>query len=476
MYKYLRALSLFLIISSPLIAIQRHVYESNGAQGIQDSINVSSTYDTVMVHKGIYYVRDIDSLGITMKDSIILFSPNPDSVTLNGLNSTGTDTAYHVIYCDFGNSDSSGALIKGFKITGGNASGDGHPNGFGGGICCLNSSPVIESCIITDNYAKSGGGIYSYCGSPIIVKNSIANNSCSQCGGGMRLLYGTPIVVENSIINNYSNWLGGGIFSDYSASTILRNTINHNSAHWDGGGVWLNAGNIILRDNIIINDSARDYGGGIYLERANVTIEENTIVNNHAKFGGGIYSCGFPKIKYNIIIDTTFCAIYIKTDSAFIDSNNIYATGYAVSNSDSFDIDARYNYWGTVDTNTINAKIYDFYDNSTMGIVCYQPFLTDSLKFGIEEKKIENIKTNLSIYPNPSFGNSIIKYGLPEKATVSLTLYDISGRLVQTMYSGTQKAGDHTININSYKIAKGIYFAKLNAGDFKATKKLILMR
>ncbi|MDI6840491.1 MAG: hypothetical protein QMD71_06570 [bacterium] len=72
----------------------------------------------------------------------------------------------------------------------------------------------------------------------------------------------------------------------------------------------------------------------------------NTITNNYALYGSGIRSYGSPTIKYNTITDTIASAIYISSDSALIDSNNLYATGYAVYNYSEIDIDARYNYWG----------------------------------------------------------------------------------------------------------------------------------
>ncbi|MFA5034067.1 MAG: T9SS type A sorting domain-containing protein [bacterium] len=280
------------------------------------------------------------------------------------------------------------------------------------------------------------------------------------------------LIEHNTITKNFTNLGGGGIYT-YGSPTIIENTFTEDSA-MSGGAIW-NCGLPTISKNTIIGNFASASGGGICSD-GDITINNNILIGNHALYGGSICSLGgLLVVKYNTIIDNAYRAITCQ-DSAFIDSNNLYAGGHAVCNYSRSNINARYNYWATNNTDTIDMKIWDFYDDSTRGIVYYKPFLTDSLKFGIEEKKIENIKTNLAICPNPSFGNSMIKYGLPEKATVSLTLYDISGRLVQTMYSGTQKAGDHTININDYKIAKGIYFAKLNAGDFKETKKLILMK
>ena len=99
---------------------------------------------------------------------------------------------------------------------------------------------------------------------------------------------------------------------------------------------------------------------------------------------------------------------------------------------------------------------------------------------GVEEEtgnRHKAIGISLEIYPNPSLGNAVIKYGMPEKANISLGLYDISGRLVKTLYSGTQEKGYHKVNVGAYHdTPTGIYFIRLDTGDFKATKKLTILK
>ena len=122
-------------------------------------------------------------------------------------------------------------------------------------------------------------------------------------------------------------------------------------------------------------------------------------------------------------------------------------------------------------------RIWDFYDDSTTGVVYYEPFLTDT--FGIEEPSNSQLSisnSQLSIYPNPSFRNPVIKYELPERASITLELYDISGRLVKTIYSGTQEKGCYEVNIKQDELKGGIYFIKFEAGNFRATKKLTILR
>ena len=262
---------------------------------------------------------------------------------------------------------------------------------YGGGGIRSYGSPTITENTITYNSAIYGGGIRSE-GSPTITGNTITNNSAYYSAGGIHNYSGSPTITGNTIIGNSADEHGGGIYSEGSP-TITGNTIIGNSADEHGGGIYTYYGLPKITGNTITGNSA-DGGGGIY---SSGTITGNTITNNSAnRSGGSIYGYGSPTIKYNTITDTTRSAIYIYSDSALIDSNNLYVTGYAVCNYSSSDIDARHNYWGTASSDTIDMKIWDYYDASTKGIVHYEPFLTEPLEFGVEEAS--NYQLTISNY------------------------------------------------------------------------------
>ena len=356
------------------------------------------------------------------------------------------------------------ATITGNTITGNSA-------WMGGGIFSYSGSATITGNTITNNSANAeGGGIHSF-GSATITGNTITGNSASDEGGGIFSYSGSATITGNTITGN-SAYYGGGILSYSGSPTITGNTITGNSATW-GGGIH-SSDSATITGNTITNNSA-NLGGGI-CSNVSPTITGNTITNNSADWGGGIYSdYGSATIKYNTIIDTTASAIYINSDSALIDSNNLYATGYAVYSNTANDINARYNYWGTTDSATIaNEKIWDFYDDFEKGIVHYEPFLSEP---GVEEKEKLRVESlELRVYPNPSFGNALIKYGVPERANMTLSLYDISGRLVKTLVDGEVGAGSREIAMNLEEFTNGIYFVKMEAGNYKATRKLTIIR
>lgn len=79
-------------------------------------------------------------------------------------------------------------------------------------------------------------------------------------------------------------------------------------------------------------------------------------------------------------------------------------------------------------------------------------------------------------YPNPFNASTIIKYGLREPSQVTVEIYDVIGRKVETLFDGSQPAGYHSIIWNSGDNPSGIYFYKIWAGEFTDTKKMILLK
>lgn len=84
-------------------------------------------------------------------------------------------------------------------------------------------------------------------------------------------------------------------------------------------------------------------------------------------------------------------------------------------------------------------------------------------------------------YPNPFNPTTSISYQLPEAAKVSLNIYDMSGQLVKTLVDEEQSADSYIIswdatNKAGSKVANGIYFYKLRAGNFTQTRRMVLLK
>jgi subtilisin family serine protease len=84
-------------------------------------------------------------------------------------------------------------------------------------------------------------------------------------------------------------------------------------------------------------------------------------------------------------------------------------------------------------------------------------------------------------YPNPFNPETEIKYALPTGCHVKLTIYNIAGQKVKTLVDEYQTAGYKTIHWNGRadkgeEIATGVYFYKIQAGDFRESRKMVLVK
>lgn len=79
-------------------------------------------------------------------------------------------------------------------------------------------------------------------------------------------------------------------------------------------------------------------------------------------------------------------------------------------------------------------------------------------------------------YPNPFNPITTIVYDLPRLVDVTLTVYDVLGRHVRVLISGTQPPGTHEVSFDASGLSSGIYFYRLHAGDFVETKRMVVVR
>lgn len=79
-------------------------------------------------------------------------------------------------------------------------------------------------------------------------------------------------------------------------------------------------------------------------------------------------------------------------------------------------------------------------------------------------------------YPNPFNPTTQIEYNIPKVSKVSLKVYDILGREVQTLVNSIQAPGKYSVMLNAQGLSSGIYFYQLTADSFKETKKLVLLK
>jgi hypothetical protein len=81
-----------------------------------------------------------------------------------------------------------------------------------------------------------------------------------------------------------------------------------------------------------------------------------------------------------------------------------------------------------------------------------------------------------SNYPNPFNSNTKIEYSLPNFDKVKLQVYDITGKLVQTLVDENQNSGKYSVNFDGSNLPSGIYVYRLQVGSYSQTKKMVILK
>ena len=80
------------------------------------------------------------------------------------------------------------------------------------------------------------------------------------------------------------------------------------------------------------------------------------------------------------------------------------------------------------------------------------------------------------IHPNPTKGNLEIRFSSPDQRTMRITLYDVTGRLVNEIFHGKVNIGSNRIPVNSEELSAGIYFIRIETDEKTITEKVIILK
>ena len=79
-------------------------------------------------------------------------------------------------------------------------------------------------------------------------------------------------------------------------------------------------------------------------------------------------------------------------------------------------------------------------------------------------------------YPNPFNPSTLIKYSVAQDGFVNVSIFNLLGEKVATLVNNNMQAGSYEVNFNAGSLSSGVYFYSIEAGDFKAVRKMMLMK
>jgi len=410
----------------------------------------------------------------------------------------------------------------------------------GGGMFIYGqSNPLLTHCIISNNTASHGGGISIEESNATLTHVTISNNNCfipyssyyySADGGGLHLYYSSPSLTHVEITGNSVGDYGGGMSLTSSNPVLTNVTISGNTAY-DGGGIELYDNSDITLVNSIIWDNSpqsimmwnsnadaaittySDIEGGwdgegnidanplftdanngdFTLQVGSPCIDAGTAdtdgdgdedITDYSgtapDMGAFEYSNSVTGLQYTIegqsvtltwdpVPDVQYYKLERSTDSEFttdVESSYLQTNSYT---DDDLEFNTEYFY-------RVSANVNGLWTD-------YSNVVSVTLEY-VNIAGANDIPTVYKVHqnhPNPFNPVTTLRYDLPEDGLVNITVYDVMGRVVRTLVNMEQNAGFKSIQWNATNnegqpVSAGLYLYTIQAGGFRQTKKMVLLK
>jgi len=124
----------------------------------------------------------------------------------------------------------------------------------------------------------------------------------------------------------------------------------------------------------------------------------------------------------------------------------------------------------------VNLDTLPFIQIDPIAIFGLETKLTDQIVSVAIEETIPDGFVLKQNYPNPFNPSTKIKYSVPQTSQVQIKVFDVLGNEIETLISEEKPTGSYEVQFNASELSSGIYFYKLQAGNFIETKKMLLLK
>jgi hypothetical protein len=381
---------------------------------------------------------------------------------------------------------------------------------------------VFADCLIEGNYAgDDGGGMDNSGGIVMMTDVRISGNSAFDDAGGMgnHAVVGRAVLTRCLVVDNSCGVDGGGIRNTGLAEMILMNCTIAGNTSSAGGGIYNEKLATVELENCIVWKNSLS---GISIESGSVTSSWSCV----APFRGGTGNIGSDPM----FIDEPNGDYHLHSDSPCIDAGDpgsLRDSDGTLSDMGAFPVDQGNlpPIWSIIDDQdvihgdelefTISASdpngdslMYGVLElpndgtlvNSVFRMIPVAEQVGDTLAiFSVTDGEFSVFDTvHITIHqpvsvslpveyalhqnvPNPFNPNTTIQYDVATGGTVTLTIYDVSGRAVRSLVSGRRQSGMHEVVWDARddagrQVSSGVYVYQIESSDYRRAKRLLLVR
>ena len=329
-------------------------------------------------------------------------------------------------------------------------------------IDIFNCDPVIKNCYFQDNEGAAISSPANGQSSPQILNNSLDANVNGINSPQINLGPGgadTIRIVGNTIDDHWAQWHVGGIsIADLmgagSTKVLVKdNIVKEGRYGYNQQGATISS--VIIGNQFIDNfNEENPMNGGSGISIYGTTVNNKAILRDNVITGNlwGITAIYLHDINMGTEDDWGNNVIHDNYNSG---------TVYDLYNNSTCDITAVGNSWGTTSEEIIENHIVHQYDDASLGLVTFIPFIGYD---GINETKYSTFEVS----PNPVF-NGFLNLVLDEETPSHVVVYNLNGQRVLSQIIENKL---NTININT--LESGIYLVEVKNANKTMVKRIII--
>jgi hypothetical protein len=306
-----------------------------------------------------------------------------------------------------------------------------------------------------DSQGNHTGAIYDLNGNVIGIEENISNSNYIGPDSHPEL-----IILTQPLPDNYMYKIVGTDNGTYTLSHSFITNMDSIIFNQEFNSVPIDSGQVY--QNFILYDTTETGGSQVGLADTLAPYRPENVVATQFDFKVQL------TWELNQDDDVMSFAIFSDIKSGFVPSDSSLIGISSVNDYITNELDENITYYFLITAVDSSGNISEYSDEVSILI---------KSSVGVDKEKVISKSFYLfDPYPNPFNPSTSIRFILPKLCFVSLKVYDVLGKEVETLINTQKQAGEYTIKWEPRKLSSGLFFYRLHAGEFMETKKVVIQK